>query len=276
MRDNAASGVRRGCERVPARPEPLEHSGRAAVAGEIGDVGERRTAGLARRQRAEEPLELDGAELPAGGVVGEHAGEEQREVAEPAVEAGPVRLGHGLHHLREAGRVELAEALLAPAVVPLHPHRAADHPRVRREVLHDEVAAGRVGRELGELGGVEHGNAHAGPDALVDEAGVAEVVEGAVDRDREHEEGRHIGDGGRFGRAEDAFEGAGGAEDGVEEGGFGAQRGGGARRLGQQRQVGVGQVLEVRRTRIHPALSGARIGRCVSRPSSASPPCGPA
>src|SRR5215211_5347072 len=109
-----------------------------------------------------------------GGVVGEHAGEEQREVAETPVDARSVGLGNAVEHGRQPCRVKLTEPLPAPATPALRPHRPAHHPRVRSEVLDHEVAAGGVDAELAQLLGVEYGDAHARRDPLLDERGTPE------------------------------------------------------------------------------------------------------
>jgi hypothetical protein len=59
-------------------------------------------------------------------------------------------------------------------------------------VLDHEVAAGGIDPELAQLPGVEHGDAHAGRDPLLDERGAPELVDRAVHGHGEDEEWRRV------------------------------------------------------------------------------------
>ena len=59
-------------------------------------------------------------------------------------------------------------------------------------MLDHEVAAGGVDAELAQLPGVEHRDAHAGRDPLLDERGAPELVDRAVHGHGEDEERRRV------------------------------------------------------------------------------------
>jgi hypothetical protein len=93
-------------------------------------------------RRAQQPASVQRAEGVSGRVIRKHAGQEQRHVAEPAVDAGPGFLRRRLEHPGEQYRVELAEPARPRPSAGADPVTAARHPGEGREQFGQEQPAG--------------------------------------------------------------------------------------------------------------------------------------
>ena len=122
------------------------------------------------------------------GVIGKHAGEEQGKVAEAAVDAGTLLIGHDLEQRRQPHRVELAEPAPTPSTSGVHPDRAARHTGVRGQQLGDEQAVGGRFQEVEQVSAAEHRQPPARPDPFVDMPDVVQLVPAAMDDEGERQE----------------------------------------------------------------------------------------
>ena len=93
-------------------------------------------------------------------MVWEHSQQEQGEIAQPAIDPGP--LG-GLHDLQEPGQldgVHLAEPSAPPTSCGVCPRDPTRDVRVRRQQLDEEVAPLRIGEQVAQFLHVEHRDPH--------------------------------------------------------------------------------------------------------------------
>ena len=116
-----------------------------------------------RGERPPQTLDGDRRQRVGLGVVGEHAAQEEAQVAEPPVERRALVGRHREDELGEPGRVELAEAPVPPAAPALDPDRPARHVRVGGEQVGEEEAPQGVVHQVAQGRRLEDG--HAAPRA---------------------------------------------------------------------------------------------------------------
>lgn len=173
---------RRGGERgaVPAGPEVLQQVQRGRGLQAVSLAGR-------HSRRAQQPGDVHRPERVHDRIVGEHPGQEQRHVPEPAVDSRPRLIGRDLEQARQSYRVEFAEAACpVPRRIPVP---AAGDPGEGRQQFGEEQPALGGAEEVSQFRRVEHGDdlAHAGPFGQVVQAG--EVQHRTVHGDAEGEEG---------------------------------------------------------------------------------------
>ena len=95
--------------------------------------------------------------------VGEHAGEEQGQVPEPAVHTWALGLRHHIDQRRQLDGIELGEPPAPPAACGPFPDRATGHVGVRRQQLGQEEPATGVGQEVRQLAAPRTGSRRRGP-----------------------------------------------------------------------------------------------------------------
>ena len=126
-----------------------------------------------------------------GSVVGEHAGEEQREIAETAQHAGQLGDRHGVEQISQLHGVELAEASPSPPTTSRRPGGPTHDVGVGAQQLDEEEAPQRIGEQLAQRLDCEHGHALAWTDPLLDVRRHAPGARCEVHGDGEGQERRH-------------------------------------------------------------------------------------
>ena len=135
---------------VPPPAQKLQEGDGITVRGDEGSLATRTRRSLAGGQSpgSRQASLLDGTKSLAGHVVGEHTGQEQRQVAEPTQHAGPLSLGNNLEQASHADGVQLGEPLPAEAASGCHRHGSTRHVRIRRQQLSQEEPAPRGGTRI--------------------------------------------------------------------------------------------------------------------------------
>jgi hypothetical protein len=198
--------------------------------------GAQQTAGIKR------------AEGTRGRVVGKHPGEEQRHVAQPAVDTGPFGRRDRVEQPGHPHRVELAEPAGPRPPAHLDPVTAAGHPGEGGQQLGQEQPPGRLIEEVTQRGRVEQRHPLPQSGALRHVVGRRQVDGGPLDEHREHQE--------RGGRNRPAAAGLRRAQHRAEHVGMLEQpqqglrvatqaRGIDSAHRGQQAEVGVGEMARV-------------------------------
>jgi hypothetical protein len=201
---------------VPARAEVFQQV-------ECGRGGQLTALSHRDARGAQQPGHVDRPERVRGRVVGEDPGQEQRDVAEPPVDARPGFLRHHLDQPGQLHRVQLAEpprprppattgatagttgrpgvgvigvigaegAARPPAPPRRHPVPPAGHPGEGRQQFREEQPTRRGAEEIAQLRGVEHGDPLPRPRALRQVIHGRQVGDRPVHRHAEGEERGH-------------------------------------------------------------------------------------
>ena len=177
------AGERRAASRYQRRPSSSRSSN-------VGQIPWPRSRVLEARRTEQGGLGERTPERGAGRVVGEHAGEEERQVPEAAEDTGSLGRRDGFEHPRQLHRVELAEPAPAPTPTCRHPGAPAHHVGVRGQQLDEEEAPQRIAEQAPQRFDVEHRHSPPGGNPLVDVRRRRQPLGRAVHGDGEGEERR--------------------------------------------------------------------------------------